>query len=49
MTGTGWEPSKQMNRFRDTESSKHIGRKTESILTNRHRSKLAVEKRTQGG
>ena len=39
--------AKQINRLRDTENSKHIGRKAKNILANRHRSRLAVDESTQ--
>ena len=50
MIGAGQQPDKQTNKPTDTETGKHLGRKTKKkILTNRRRSRFAVDKRAHRG
>ena len=49
MIGAGQQPDKQTNKPTDTETGKHLGRKKKKILTNRRRSRFAVDKRAHRG
>ena len=44
-----YQPNKQTNRFRDTETVKNLGRKIKRHTLNRHTSKLIVDIRTKRG
>ena len=52
MAGAGQQQNKQTRRLRDTETDKHLGRKTiikeqKYVLTNRRTSRLTVDTRTE--